>query len=150
MPDLDSRAITQSLYRIISQPSGQRDWESIRSLYHPRATMTRTGVALESIPTDLCMSFDEYIDGAEKNLAGAIFEEVETGHHCERFGSVAQVRSTYETVYRVGDREIRARGVNFLILACLDGRWQIIAIAWDNERPGLSLPDEWIDGAEAG
>jgi len=78
-----------------------------------------------------------------------VFEEVETGHHCERFGSVAQVRSTFETVYRVGDREIRARGVNFLILAHMDDAWKIIAVAWDNERAGLSLPDEWLDGGSA-
>lgn len=145
MPDLDSRAITQALYRVISQPAGTRDWESLRPLYHPRATMTRTGVAIESMPSDQCMSFEEYLESAEFNLADAEFREVETGHHCEQFGAVAQVRSTYETVYRAGDTEIRARGVNFLILAMMDGRWQIIAIAWDNERPGLRLPDEWID-----
>jgi hypothetical protein len=60
---------------------------------------------------------------------------------------VAQIRSSYETVYLVGDREIRARGVNFLTLARLDGRWQIITIAWDNERAGLTIPDEWLDEA---
>jgi len=145
MTDLDSRAITQALYRVISQPDGARDWESIRHLYHPHATMTRTSAAVESIPSNRCMTFDDYVNNVETNLAGAIFEEVETGHHCERFGLVAQVRSTYETVYRVGSSEIRARGVNFLILAKLTDRWQIIAIAWDNERAGLTIPDEWID-----
>lgn len=144
MPELDSRAITQALYRVISQPDGQRDWESIRELYHPNATMTRTSAAIDSIPSGRCLTFDEYIENVAAHLAGADFEEFETGHHCEKFGSVAQVRSTYETIYRVGDREIRARGVNFLILAELDEKWLIIAIAWDNERAGLSLPDEWL------
>lgn len=147
MPGLDSRAITQALYQVISQPDGQRDWESIRSLYHPNATMTRTGAAVEEMPSNLCMTFDDYVRNVETNLAGAVFEEVETGHFCERFGSVAHVRSTYETIYRVGDREIRARGVNFIILAKLTGSWQIITVAWDNERAGLSIPDEWLDGA---
>ena len=147
MTDLDSRAITQALYRIISQPAGQREWDALRPLYHPRATMTRTGVAIESMPSHQCMSFDEYIVSAEKNLGDAVFEEVETGHYCEQFGLVAQVRSTYETIYRAGETEVRARGVNFLILAKLGDRWQIIAIAWDNERVGLTLPDAWIDRA---
>lgn len=147
MSDLDSRAMTQALYRVISQPAAERNWDTVRDFYHPRATLTRTNAAVKSMPSGLCMTLDEYIDNVERNLSGAIFSEIETGHHCERFGSVAQVRSTYETVYKAGDTEIRARGVNFLILAFLEGRWQIIAIAWDNERAGLTLPDEWTTGA---
>jgi len=147
MPALDSRAIMKTHYDVISQPCGARDWDALRELYHPRATMTRTGVAIESLPTDQCMTFDEYVENAEASLAGAIFKEFEIGHDCAQFGAVAQIRSTYETVYLVGDREIRARGVNFLTLARLDGRWQIITIAWDNERAGLTIPDDWLDEA---
>lgn len=145
MRELDSRAITKALYRVISQPSGQRDWESIRPYFHPAATLTRTGSGVEAFPSNRCMSFDEYVANVETNLDGAVFEEIEIGHRCDRFGAVSQVRSTYETIYRIGSSEIRARGVNFIVLACLNGSWQIIAIAWDNERAGLSLSDDWID-----
>ena len=145
MSDLDSRAIMKSIYAVISQPSGERDWESIRALYHPRATMTRTGVAIDTLPANQCMTFDEYIKAAEENLAGASFEEIEIGHECSRLGSVAQVRSAYETIYRVGEREIHARGVNFVTLVRLEDQWQILSIAWDNERAGVAIPDEWLD-----
>ncbi|HPE48252.1 MAG TPA: hypothetical protein PLR76_07640 [Hyphomonas sp.] len=144
MTDPDSRAITTALYRVISQPPGQRDWDSIRDLFHPRATMTRTGAAFDATRSNQCMSFGEYVEAAERNLAGVEFSEVETGHHCEQFGAVAQVRSTYETIFRSGGKESRARGVNFLILVRLETRWQIIAIAWDNEREGLALPADWL------
>lgn len=145
MYELDSRSITKALYRVISQPAGRRDWESIRHYFHSAATMTRTGSAFDAFPSNRCMSFDDYIANVETNLDGAVFDEVETGHHCDRFGSVAQVRSTYETVYRAGSTEIRSHGVNFIILAFLEDSWKILAIAWDNERAGLSLPDEWLD-----
>ncbi len=145
MCDLDSRAIMKLHYDVISQPCGERDWETLRKLYHSRATMTRAGVAIDVIVPDKCMTFDEYIETTDANLAGAIFKEVEIGHECTQFGSVAQIRSAYETVYRVGNRDIRARGVNFLTLARLDGRWQITSIAWDNEWAGISIPDEWLD-----
>jgi hypothetical protein len=84
MSDLDSRGMMKAIYDVISQPSGERDWESIRPLYHPRATMTRTGVAIDTLPANKCLTFDEYIKTAEENLAGASFEEVEIGHECTR------------------------------------------------------------------
>ncbi|KCZ46318.1 MULTISPECIES: nuclear transport factor 2 family protein [unclassified Hyphomonas] len=145
MSDLDSRGMMKAIYDVISQPSGERDWESIRPLYHPRATMTRTGVAIDTLPANQCLTFDEYIKTAEENLAGAAFEESEIGHECARLGSVAQVRSVYQTIYRVGDREIHSRGVNFITMARLADSWQILSIAWDNERAGVTIPDEWLD-----
>ncbi len=42
-PD-EFRNITRRLYAVISQTAGKRDWESARHLYHPRATMVRTGI----------------------------------------------------------------------------------------------------------
>jgi hypothetical protein len=59
--------VTAALYRVVSAPAGQRDWESIRHHYHPDARLVRT---------------------------------------------VQQ-----------------------------EGRWMIMSIVWDNEWPGLSLPE---------
>jgi len=55
------RDITRRLYAVISQPAGERDWESIRHFYHPRATMVRTGIGEDGQPFVLAMTFRGFV-----------------------------------------------------------------------------------------
>ena len=96
--------LTRRLYAVISQPAGQRDWESVRHLYHPRATMVRTGIGEDGRPFVLAMTFDEYIDNAEALLEGITFSEVEVSQAATVFGNVARVSSIYEFEYRSTDQ----------------------------------------------
>jgi hypothetical protein len=133
--------ITRRLYEVISQPAGERDWESVRHLYHPRATMVRTGIGDDEQPFVLAMTFDEYIDNATALLEGIGFSEVEISQDVTVFGNVARVASIYEFEYRLIDDVRRGRGVNFFNLVNEGAGWKIMNIVWDNERDGLSLHD---------
>ena len=133
--------ITRRLYEVISQPAGERDWESVRHLYHPRATMVRTGIGDDEQPFVLAMTFDEYIDNATALLEGIGFSEVEISQDVTVFGNVARVASIYEFEYRLTDDVRRGRGVNFFNLVNEGSGWKIMNIVWDNERDGLSLHD---------
>jgi hypothetical protein len=133
--------LTRRLYEVISQPPEERDWESIRHFYHPRATMVRTGVDDDGQPFVLAMTFDEYIDNATALLEGVGFSEVEVSQEATAFGNVARLASIYEYEYRLVDEVRRGRGVNFFNFVNEGTGWKIMNIVWDNERDGVSLSD---------
>jgi hypothetical protein len=135
------RDITRRLYQVISQPAGERDWESVRHFYHPRATMVRTGIGDDGRPFVLAMSFDEYIENATALLGGVRFSEVEVSQEATVFGNVARVASIYEFEYRDGEDVRRGRGVNFFNFVNEGAGWKIMNIVWDNERDGVSLQE---------
>lgn len=135
------RDITRRLYEVVSQPAGERDWESVRHFYHPRATMVRTGVGDDGQPFVLAMSFAEYIGNVAALLADVAFSEVEVTQHATVFGNVARVASIYEFEYRSGEDVRRGRGVNFFNFVNEGAGWKVMNIVWDNERDGVSLRD---------
>jgi hypothetical protein len=135
------RDITRRLYEVISQPAGERDWDSVRHFYHPRATMVRTGIGDDGRPFVLAMSLDEYIENATALLEDVGFSEVEVSQEATVFGNVARVASIYEFEYRSGEDVRRGRGVNFFNFVNEGAGWKIMNIVWDNERDGVSLRD---------
>jgi len=133
------RDITRRLYDVVSSPAGERDWESVRACYHPRATMVRTGIDDAGQPFVLAMTFDEYIDNVTDLLADIEFSESEIQQSATVFGNVARLASIYEYEYRGSDDIRRGRGVNFFNLVNEGQGWKIMNIVWDNEREGVSL-----------
>lgn len=136
----DFKGMTEALYRVVSASPGDRDWESIRHYYHPDARLVRTGLNPDGSAFALVMSLDAYIENVNSLLAEVQFSEVELTHEAIVFGNVARLTSVYEFTRRSAAGVQRGRGVNFFTLIQQDGRWLIMSIVWDNERPGLSLP----------
>lgn len=132
-------AMTRRLYEVVSSPPGERDWESIRDLYHPRATMVRTGMDDEGRPFVLAMTFDEYIENVTELLDSTEFSETEIGQDVTVFGNVARLVSVYEYKSESADLKRQGRGVNFFNLVNEGHGWKIMNIVWDNEREGTSL-----------
>ncbi|MEJ2127681.1 MAG: nuclear transport factor 2 family protein [Woeseiaceae bacterium] len=139
--------LTKRLYTLISSPSDARDWEAERSLYHPRATMVRTGLDDNGAPFALVMSYDEYIANATRLLDGVEFREVELRQEVTEFGNVAQLTSVYEFTFQGRHRQDSGRGVNFFNLINEGDGWKIMSIVWDNERDGVSLADTGLLGS---
>ncbi len=132
-------AITRRLYEVVSAPSGERDWESVRDLYHPRATLVRTGVDEEGVPFVLAMTLDEYIDNVAELLKHTDFSETEICQDVTVFGNVARLVSVYEFHSHSPEATRQGRGVNFFNLVNEGHGWKIMNIVWDNEREGISL-----------
>lgn len=133
--------LTRKLYEVISAPGDQRDWDSARFLFHPRATMVRTGLDESGQPFALVMSHDEYIANATELLKGVRFHETELQQEATVFGNVARLASVYQYSYQGESANDSGRGVNFFNLVNEGNGWKIISIVWDNERPGVSLRD---------
>jgi len=135
------QAITRRLYEVVSASSGERHWESVRELYHPRATMVRTGMDEEGRPFVLAMTFDEYVDNVTEHLDSIEFSETEIRQDVTVFGNVARLVSVYEFRMKSSGTEQHGRGVNFFNLVNEGHGWKIMNIVWDNERKGTSLRD---------
>jgi hypothetical protein len=136
----DFRELTARLYRAVSAPPGERDWAAVRRIYHPEARLVRTGLDPQGQPFAKVMSLDAYIENVETLLADVRFSEVEVGHDAVIFGNVARLTSVYEFSWESAAERRRGRGVNFFTLVRESGRWQVMSIVWDTERPGNELP----------
>ena len=132
-------AITRRLYEVVSAPPGKRRWDSIRDLYHPRATLVRTGIDADGQPFVLAMSFDEYVENATTLLDSIEFSETEIRQDVTVFGNIAHLVSVYEFESKASGVSRRGRGVNFFNLVNEGHGWKITNIVWDNEREGISL-----------
>ncbi len=133
------QAMTRRLYELVSAPSGKRNWESVRELYHPRATLVRTGVDDEGQAFVLAMTFDEYARNVTELLDGVEFSETEVWQEATVFGNVARLVSVYDYTYKSSGMTRHGRGANFFNLVNEGHGWKIMNIVWDNEREGLSL-----------
>ena len=140
----DFRDVTAALYAVVSSTPGQRDWESIRDLYHPDARLVRTGVDDTGAVFASAMSFDDYQADVEAKLSNVAFSEIEIAHDVTIVGNVAQVASVYEFQFESPDERREGRGINFFTFVFDGNRWQIMSIVWDNERSGVSLPEHLL------
>ncbi|HWN06981.1 MAG TPA: nuclear transport factor 2 family protein [Steroidobacteraceae bacterium] len=137
----DFRELTHTLYRAISAAPGERDWASVRRVYHPEARLVRTGLNPDGTRFATVMSLDAYIENVEALLRNVQFSEAEIGHEAEVFGNVARVTSLYAFTWVSPTDRREGRGVNYLTLIFEGGRWQVMSIVWDSERPGNVLPE---------
>jgi len=136
----DFRELTATLYRAVSAPPGERDWATVSRCYHPQARLVRTGIDAKGSPFARVMALDAYIENVEELLKDVRFSETEIGHEAQVFGNVARVTSSYAFTWSSPGEYRQGRGVNYFTLVRIDGRWQVMSIVWDTERPGNELP----------
>ncbi len=144
----DFREMTRTLYRVVSSPPGERDWDAVRRYYHPDARLVRTGLDPDGSVFARVMSIGEYVENVDELLREARFSETEVSHEAVIFGNVAQLTSVYEYTFSSPGETRSGRGVNFFTLVNDGARWQIMSIVWDNERRGLSLADSGLHNQE--
>lgn len=145
-PDVASpEAVVTALYDVISGPAAQpRDWERFRSLFLDGARLTfllpgRSGPQLYNLPVD---DFIRLFGPGYQ--AGAGYWERAIGHHEDRFGTIAQVLSTYETRLDGPKGDVAGRGINGVQLIQYQGRWWITHLVFDSETPSLPIPPQYL------
>jgi hypothetical protein len=140
--------IMRALYEVISfAPGGGPDWPRLRSLFvegarviPPRAE-GQAALQLMSVEEFIAAShsFFEENDGLTKG-----FYEADVARRVERFGSLAQVFSTYESRHTAGDREPFQRGINSIQLWNDGARWWVVTIFWETERGDNPIPARYL------
>jgi hypothetical protein len=131
-------AVIRGVYEVISGPPGQkRDFDRMRSLFAPGATLKATG------PKGIHGgSLEDYIARDKDILEQKGFTERELGRRTEVWGGLATAWSAYDG--RTADGSFHERGINSFQLVKIDGKWLVASILWQEETPDNPLPRNLI------
>jgi hypothetical protein len=138
--------IVAALYASISGPAGPRDWARFDSLFLPGAILMNAGPRPDSVGAPAPVSPQGYRERAAPYFSQNAFHEVEAARTTHRYGTVAQLWSTYESRDDPA-AEPFARGINSIVAIRHGGRWWITSIVWDFERPDNPIPEAYLPGA---
>jgi hypothetical protein len=141
-------AILAAIYDTISGPAGGRDWDRLRSLFHAGARLIPCGRSTQdqekAATRARVLTVEEFIKIIEPRTKAEGFFEREIARRVDRFGAVAQVFSTYESRHAANDPQPFVRGINSIQLFFDGARWWVVTIFWDSERPGQSIPEDYL------
>jgi len=148
-PDSTSEGSVAAVARVLSKffaavsfvDGSAPNYRALRGLFSDGARLIKNTGTTPEIST-----VDEFIAPREEQVhSGALtsFEEVELGHITEMFGNVGHRFSTYEKRGVLYGEAFEAIGViSTQFIRTPDG-WRISAMAWDDERPGVPVPDRY-------
>lgn len=147
MPPSDIRAelkaLTDEFFRAVSFEPGQRPaYASIRDLFIDGGKLIRNSSELPEIS-----SVDDFIASRQRLVdSGALtsFEEIETAETTEVFGNIAHRFTTYEKRGTMHGEMIEGRGLISTQFIRTPSGWKMSSMAWDDERPGLAVPDRYM------
>jgi hypothetical protein len=138
-------AIVAALYDVISGPAGQaRDWDRFRGLFAPGARLVPAAPRKDG-SAPVALSPDDYIKRSNEALLRGFFER-EVSKRADGFGTILHVFSTYESKRAATDEKPFARGINSIQLMQHGGRWWIVTVMWDQERPDNPIPAKYLEG----
>lgn len=139
-------AIVEALYEVISGPPGPRDWDRLRSLFHPQARMIPTGPdpRAPGARRTAVWTVDEYIEQVTPFFDERGFYEREIGRVTERFGGVVHLFSAYESRVDPESEEPFQRGINSIQLVQQDDRWWILTVLWEGESDDNPIPQRYL------
>ena len=132
----------RGVYEVISGPPGQkRDFDRMRSMFAPGATMKAIG------PKGLRGgTVEEYIGRNSAILEKEGFTERELGRRVEIWGGLAPAWSAYDG--RTANGSFHERGINSFQLVKIDGKWLVASILWQEATPENALPADLIRGSK--
>jgi hypothetical protein len=151
--DVDSvDHLVAALYNVISGPAGQpRDWDRFRSLFVPdgRLGAIRADAAATTDQparkSDIVFRTPEgYAERNDPYFKTHGFFERSIANRVEEFGNLVHVWSTYESRHAADDAKPFTRGVNAIQIVHAQGRYWLASVLWDDERPGLTLPEKYL------
>lgn len=138
--------ILRAVYESISGPAGQkRDEARFRSLFIKGARLIPTFPRKEGGGAAArVFEVEEFIKVVNQNTAKMGFYEKEISREVQSYGNIAHVFSTYEGRHEQTDAKPFVRGINSIQLLKDGGRWWVVTIYWDSERPDNPLPPQYL------
>ena len=139
--------LVASLYDVISGPAGNRDWQRFRSLFvpdgrigsiHPESPASKGTPARGS--DVFLLTPDMFTQNKDSAFKTKGFFEHSIANRFEEFGSLVEVWSTYEIKDAQDGAQPFSRGINSFQILQAHGRFWIVSLLFDIERPGVTLP----------
>ncbi len=131
-----------ALYNVISGPAGARDWERFHGLFIAEGHLVFSGKNAKGEAVRRVMSPQDYEKRAGEAFMKEGFYERSVADHVDRFGSIAQVFSTYESRHEK-EGAVFAKGINSIQLMWDGERWWVVSLLWDSERADNPIPEKY-------
>jgi hypothetical protein len=136
------KALIDEFFRAVSFDSGTTPaYTRIHALFIDDGKLIKNSSELPEIS-----SVDAFIASRQRMVdSGALtsFEEFETAQTTDVFGNIAHRLSTYEKRGTMRGEAIEGRGVISTQFIRTPSGWKMSSMAWDDERPGLAIPDRY-------
>ncbi|HEX4734798.1 MAG TPA: hypothetical protein VH247_10315 [Thermoleophilaceae bacterium] len=136
------KGLIDEFFRAVSFESGESPaYARIRDLFIDDGTLIRNGPDGPEI-----WSVDEFVAARQGILdSGALtaFAEVEIAATNEAFGNAAHRFSTYQKHGTLDGEAINGSGLISTQFIRTPSGWKMSSMAWDDERPGLAIPDRY-------
>ena len=136
----DLEALMDAFFAAVSFEAGQAPaYERLRELVLPNGLLIKNSGDAPEVAT-----VDEFIQPRQALVdAGELtsFAEFETHAITETFGQVAHRLSTYGKRGVTDGTAFEGRGVISTQFVQTPEGWRISSMAWDDERPGLTVPE---------
>ena len=140
-------AIVDAAYDAISVADKDSiDWDRLRSLFLPEARLIPTRRVEGAGAGYRAFTVEEYLKGAKGQVQQMVedgFVEREIHATTERFGDIAHVFSTYESIHSAKGPEPVERGINSFQLWYDGDRWWIMSLLWHTEREDAPIPERY-------
>ncbi len=135
-------ALTAAFFQAVSFDEGEKPtYADLYDLFIENGHIIRN-----SSPVPEIFSIRQFIEPRQRMVdSGELvrFKETETAEITETFGNVAHRLSIYEKHGISGEAEIDGRGVISIQFIATPTGWKISSMAWDDERPGLTMPERY-------
>ncbi len=143
MTTADTEAALETLigdfFRAVSFETGERPaYDRIHDLFVEQGKLIKNSSEAPEVST-----VDQFIASRQRMVdSGALtsFREIEIAEITEVFGNVAHRFSTYVKSGTLEDAAIEGRGVISTQFIRTPSGWKMSSMAWDDERPGLTIP----------
>lgn len=134
--------LTNTFFGLFSNKEGSKvDLSAIYRIFIPEGQIIKSiGPAFE------IYGLQQFIEPREKLLNEGIltdFKEEEVLEKTEIFGNIAHRFSLYKKSGILSGEAFEAKGMKTIQFVKTPNGWKISSIAWDDEREGLSIPDEY-------
>ncbi len=136
--------LSRFLQAVSFEPGGKPSYESIAALFIERGLLIKNVGAIPEIS-----SVREFIEPREAQVrSGALtrFRERELSESTVIFGNVAHRFSAYTKSGTSGGTSFETRGMITTQFVHTPDGWRMSSMAWDDERPGLSIDGPVVQG----
>ena len=135
--------LTAEFFRAVSFKAGETPpYESIYALFIESGLLIKNTASTPEIST--LQQFIESRQAMVRSGELACFREVELFETTEIFGNVAQRFSAYAKTGTLKGVPFEARGMISTQFILTPSGWKMSAMAWDDERPDLSIPEHYM------
>lgn len=140
MGDIDLATVLEAFFRAVSfRPGEQPPYRTIAGLFVEGGRLIKNSGARPEITTveEFIVPRQAMVDSGELTE----FREFEIAGTTQIFGNVAHRLSTYGKHGVSNGVPFDGRGVITTQFIRTPAGWRISSMAWDDERPGLTIPD---------